>query len=410
MIPISVCAFANRETDSLINIAQKYEKQTHFESDINYINTLIRVAESLLYINPDSSFLFAEKAYNLSIKHKYHKSSIKAAFIIGDIYTLKRDPEKIMWIVNEILPVIEKTDRKSLGNLYSLYGASYVYKGIFDINNLLDAKNMFQKSLEIGKEYNDTVIMISAIANLSVIHDAMLDYSQAVELLYQAIGLTERSKNNDTDDIIMLFHNVSSIYFGQKMYDKALVEIHNALNLTDSVSHSVRYGGCLLLASKICLALNDLDKALEYTNMCIDVSQKLNFRVESLEAQKILSTIYCKKGLYDKALKIANEVLVEYEKSGTDFDIIYVKLLISDIYYAKKQYDLGLKICNEILERNSVSASILGSIHIIKSRIYEAQNNGMKALEHYKLYKIFSDSLYHNNLDEQIIKIGRAHV
>ena len=198
IVHIPLCALANRKADSLLHIVQKYEKQTHFETDTNYINALISISESLKYINPDSSFLFAEKAYNLSKKYNYHKNSIVAAFIIGDIYTLKRDSEKIMQIGNEILPVIEKTDRKSLGNLYSLYGASYVYKGVADINNLLEAKNMFQKSLEMGKEYNDTVTMISAIANLSVIHEAMFDYSQAVELLYQAIGDRKSTRLNSS--------------------------------------------------------------------------------------------------------------------------------------------------------------------------------------------------------------------
>ena len=65
IVQIPLCAFADRITDSLINIVHEYEKKTHFESDTNYINALIDVAKIFGTANPDSTLLYGNKAYEL---------------------------------------------------------------------------------------------------------------------------------------------------------------------------------------------------------------------------------------------------------------------------------------------------------------------------------------------------------
>ena len=178
IIQIHICTFANSEADSLIYIVKEYEKQTHFESDTNYINALIDAAEILASVNLDSSYLYSEKAYNLSTKYNYH-GNIRSAFLMCNFYFEKEDSEKMFQIANEILPIVEKTDRKTLGSLYSFFAASYYYKDWSDVNNLLEAVNYGQKTLEIYKEYNDTTKIISSLSSLSVFYSAMYDYSTA---------------------------------------------------------------------------------------------------------------------------------------------------------------------------------------------------------------------------------------
>ena len=111
MIQISFCALANRETDSLIHIVHEYEKKAHFESDTNYIKTLIEIAKTFGTANPDSTLLFGRKAYELSTRYNYYKGIISSAFTIVPIYSRQQDIQNLIQIGNKIIPIDRKSTR-----------------------------------------------------------------------------------------------------------------------------------------------------------------------------------------------------------------------------------------------------------------------------------------------------------
>ena len=103
IVQIPLCAFTDRKTDSLINIVQEYEKKTHFESDTNYIKTLIAVAEIFGTANPDSSLLFGSKAYELSTRYGYSKGIIESAFTMVPVYTIQQDVQNLPLVSGKII-------------------------------------------------------------------------------------------------------------------------------------------------------------------------------------------------------------------------------------------------------------------------------------------------------------------
>ena len=88
IVQIQVCVYADRKTDSLINVVQGYEKKIHFESDTNYIKALIAVAEELKISQPDTSLLFGDKAYELSLCYEIIFTFAKKGN--GNRFTFKR--------------------------------------------------------------------------------------------------------------------------------------------------------------------------------------------------------------------------------------------------------------------------------------------------------------------------------
>ena len=128
LIQLPFVAFANRETDSLINIIQEYEKKTHFETDTNYIKMLIAVAEIFGTANPDSTLLFGNKAYELSTRYGYSKGVLSSAFAMVPVYSRRQDFQNLLQIGTEILPIAEKTNKKSLSRVYNIIGTAYFLK------------------------------------------------------------------------------------------------------------------------------------------------------------------------------------------------------------------------------------------------------------------------------------------
>ena len=404
LIPLGL--FSNNKADSLISIVHEYERKNHFESDTNYIKTLIDVANLLKPTNPDSSLFFGDKAYELSARFGYSRGILQSAFAIVPIYSSKYNSQKLLQIGNEIMPVAEKTNRKSLSRVYNILGTAYIIESRTNKNyNSFQVKEMYLKSLEISEEYNDTTAMIRVLTNLSSVYLDFFDYSSALDCLYRAIGLAEKSETQPDVNLTFMFCNISIIYHQQQKWDLALIEAQKALKQAEKDNDMSGISSSMLLIGSTYMYQNKLDEAFEYINKSIEISEQLNFVEKTLESKEFLSILYSSKGLYREALEIAYEVKEAWEKAGMGDRVLGTKTAIAQTHYLLKQYDQGLKICNEILESKTSNMIALSNTHQIMSAIHEDQNQGMKALEHYKQYKMYSDSLFHNNLDEKIIHL-----
>ena len=402
LIPFSV--LANRKADSLIHLAQNYEKLVQYESDTNYIKTLVNVSEVLKLSAPDSSLLYGRKAYDLSTKHGYSKWILESAFALSSFYTNKRDSKSLLQIGNEILPIVEKTNRLLLSKVFNMLGSAYFLEYQFDKANIYQAVEMYHKALDVCEANNDTAMMILTLTNLSAIQSNTYDYKTSVENLYRAIGLVETS--GETDFLAStLFYNASLVYYEQKKYDQALIEAQKALKEAEKDNDLTNVALSLHLTAFIYEELNKPDEAFECINRCIEISLQLNLPHLLWRSKELKGLIYSQKGMYKEALDIADEVLNNYQETGTEEDIVSIKEVIARIYHAQKQYPKSLKFCNEILKTGTRDLITLQKIYQIMSEMYEAQNQGVNALSHYKLYKAYSDTLYHNNLDEQLISL-----
>ena len=236
IVQISFCAVANRKADSLINIVHEYEKKTHFESDTNYIKALIDVSERLKNINPDSSLLFGNKAYELSTRNEYHRGIIKSGLSVAQIYLAKLNKNKLIEVANGMMSAAEKTDRKVQCVAYNMLGVAYLFDGA-ERSSLYQAKEIFQKALDVCREYNDTVTTIKVLSNLSAAQVELYDYVSAIECLYQAIGLAERVGMQS--GLPVLYHNLANLHYTQKNYDKAIVEQNKGIELAEKSNEVV---------------------------------------------------------------------------------------------------------------------------------------------------------------------------
>ena len=99
MLLIPLCVFANRKTDSLLNIVQKYKKQPYFESNTNYNKVLIAVAENMQNAQPDTSFLFSNKSYELSKICEYSKGIQNSSLSISVLFLNEGNIQKLFYVV-----------------------------------------------------------------------------------------------------------------------------------------------------------------------------------------------------------------------------------------------------------------------------------------------------------------------
>jgi len=403
IVHIPLCAFADRKTDSLMIIVHEYEKKAHFESDTNYIKALIAVAENLQNSQPDTSLLFSNKAYELSKNCEYPKGILNSSLSMAVLFIKEGDIQKLLQIAGEVLPIAEKIDRKSLSKVYNIFGSAYFIKGYSDKSYFIQAEEMFKKALKIAGEYNDTEREYVLLNNMANIYVGQYNYSSALEVYYKAVNTAEKSKINI--NITPTLYNIAHIYELQNKFDKALAEIPKAIETAEKNEDIINLGKCLYLTGRIYKGLNKLDEALDYIDKSMKIFRQLDLTFQITEAKKIFIEIYVKKGLYDEALKIAHEVHETWKEIGDSRDIAYLKLTIADIHFNRKQYAATLKLCNEILDAGTDALGILNSVHSMMSQIYEDRGDGMKALEHFKLHKACSDSLFHNDLDEKIIQL-----
>ncbi len=140
---------------------------------------------------------------------------------------------------------------------------------------------------------------------------------------------------------------------------------------------------------------NDADKALDYANKAVELSDKLNFKKGKAESFCLIGTLL----FYNKSDKLALDYFLkalkisEVLKRKQTICETYSK--ISSIYLLQKEYVKALKYSHKSLELADELKLLANQkdIHHQLSEIYSATNDSKNAYQHYKKYKELNDRI-----------------
>lgn len=141
-----------------------------------------------------------------------------------------------------------------------------------------------------------------------------------------------------------------------------------------------------------------MDLALEYFHKSLKLQEEIEDKQGLASSLNNIGSIYDSQGNTDMALTYFNKSLQLQEEIGDKLGLSYSLVNIGDIllnkglingakgalFYAQKSLELGQKL--------GFSESVKYSTNLL-SKIYEKQNNGLKALEMYKLHIQMRDSI-----------------
>ncbi len=272
-------------------------------SDTSKVNLLNSLSKSYFNDNPDTSVVIALSAINVAEKIKFNSGLALALKNMGIGYYLQGkyiDAIKTWQQALETYKLIG--DKKGVANMLSNQGAVYFNQGD-------DAKSLelhFQ-SLKISEEIEDTLRIVTSLNNIGAVYlNKKATYKEALENFLRSYKLSKII--NDQYLIGTASVNLGEIYYKMDNDSASLIYLAQALRAyagTEDVPYALNYLGRVYLREK------EFDLALDKHKEALEVSKKLNTKLDMTQSLVALAQAYAAKGdvvsaidSYKKAIEV----------------------------------------------------------------------------------------------------------
>lgn len=343
---------------------------------------------------------FKDSLFNKLNVAKHDFVKIKLLIDAGDkhYYTY---PDTSFVFYNKALQLSKQIDNKK-----------YIALSLLNIGYYFDEKDLYRESLEyylealeLYKSINDE----SGIANCYYYIGYSFSYLNSIDnsIKYYFMALDIYSKLNDSLGMADVYNGFGSLHYDLDNYEKAQnyylksFEIYDKLNSREGLlSGNINIGNAVSDQGNI-------DEGLVYYYKSIKLSEELNDK-EGLAANYAnIGECYVDKGEYTKAMEYFNESLQIVKK--INYKSLY-PLIYSNIAHVKlelKKYEEVILNANRSLEYSEKTSMVdmNNEAYDYLSSAYEKLGDYKKAYENHKLYKQFSDSIFNLKNVEQLAKM-----
>jgi class 3 adenylate cyclase len=243
------------------------------------------------------------------------------------------------------------------------------------------------------------------------------DYPAALENFLKALEINEEIKNEN--GIAINLGNIGIVYKKQGEFENAVIYYEKALKLFEKMDDKKGMAANLGNIGIVYNTQKKFSKALEYESKALAIWEGLGNKKNSAIWLGNISLVYGDSGLYAEAIKYAEEALTINESLG-------IKKGIAENYRSLGSFYFGIskdsasspatksnarKLAIEFLEKAKSIANELGDlinlqeINEILFRVHEADGNYKAALENYRQFVFYKDSISSERAKEKITNL-----
>lgn len=409
--------------DSLVNVLKE---ENNKKKQIDLLNEISELEHS--QGNSSKSHEYALKAERLAESINYAVGRAKAFLKIGILKREKGD-------IRAALDYFEKSSKYAKGNDALLYGEAltnigYAYEAQNDFNNAL---LFYFEALEQNKKTNNKERIGVSYTNIAQVYSLQGNYINSILYFEEAFSIFE--KKNDDWRIAYTAANLGEQYGRLSENASALKYFYIALDYYTKSNNQEGVSWANVLIGNVYSKTKEYQKAPEYYNKALEISERLNRRNDLKNINTSLGGYYFKQHEHETALEYYSKVLEMAEEDNDKFWLAMINNFIGQVYAEQEKTDEALeyfqkseRFSTEISNDRGKYGSLrqlahiyfkkgnydLAHEHINKSIEYHLKTNEKNplfddykllsminekvgdyesALKHYKLFKIYSDSL-----------------
>jgi len=331
----------NPEMDSLSKVLHTSINQTEKAKIHNrlawlYLTKDIAIAKSHL----DSSMVLYS-----ALKNERGKAFCNYKY--GVLYRLTGKYDSAINYLNKHLSYVKsKNDSLNIANVTYQKGVVYSLQG-----NYKKSLNEYYKILNIYQKLKDSVSIGFTLNSIGIVYKNLNKYPQAIQSFDKAVSI--HKAQNDLPNLANVYNSLGSVYAEQKQYDKAIDCFYKTLEI-DKRLH------------------NNLGIAINY---------------------KDIGTLLLEKKQYKKALLYFTKSYKIITSNGFDAEKAAILGKIGATYTALKKYGKAKEFLTKSFTAKIPSKRVYKDLHYHLYNLYYQTNNYKKALEHYKEYTNYKDSL-----------------
>lgn len=254
--------------------------------------------------------------------------------------------------------VNQKKEFKFIGSTYHTLTNAYTKQGLYNLalESELKAHRLYKELVD------DENFAANALNSLGDVENQLNNYDQAIIYLSEANAIFNKNENRFFELLTLI--NLANAYSGKKDYQKTLEINRKGLDLAQELEnkgHEAQLWGNYGNAFE---ELNQLEKAVDCQKKSIEIFLELGNKISILYPYVNIGNLYRK--------------LNKFEQSKHYLDLVIAEARRNDLH------------------------QLLALAYEFRSNLNEARNNPKQALEDYKKFKQYKDSLFDKSKSQQI--------
>ncbi len=288
------------------------------KEDTSKAKLLLSLSREFFNISPQEAIAYALQAKDLSYKIHYKSGLANAYKNIGIAFYNQGNYVESLSNYDQSLAVFDSLkDEVGVANILSNEGAVYFNQG--DDEKALD---LYLKSLEVSERVGDTLRILTALTNVgAVYYNKPSTRNKSLEYFLRALPMSESLKNNDAIGTITV--NIGELYLLKENYDSALIYFQKSLAAYKG-SGNIPY--TLNDMGKVYQQKKDYETAVRYHQDALNISEKLNAKVDMAQSLLGLGDTYRSEGSDAEAISYyerAETILKTISNANYDLENTY---------------------------------------------------------------------------------------
>jgi serine phosphatase RsbU (regulator of sigma subunit) len=337
---------------------QLWKEYNSTKKNQNSVLTLIKISEACYIRDRALSEKIAKKAFEEAKKTKNKKIIAKATLRLTNVYFENGKYEESYYLADNLLKLSEEiNDDYFYAEASVIIGRRYHFRGEYP-----KALEYYLISLDHFEKGNYQREMSNVYNSIGGIYLNQVETKNAYTFYHKSQAIQYKLKDNN--GIARGYLNISNIYVIDKNFKKAKVFLDSAYYYYDLID-------------------SDIGKAYVYSNY---------------------SDIFLGKGQQDSALFCLLKGYAIIKKLNQLYTLSQVTMSIADLYFKKNDtknsliyVDEGIEIANKTKQSHN-----LVPLFLLKSQLLEKAGKTLEALDNYKLYKKYADTVLNaSNIKKQ---------
>lgn len=358
-----------------LNLGNHYHKGENHKKAIEYF--IKGAEEAKKSFAPEDAIEMYEKALDIAFDHSFSREeTLQLVEDLAETYRVVGKFEKSLELLNRGISLIEnlENEQKLYVQIISTLQEQGEYKKALKIINerlLFEGeKDIYEKEKLLGKK---------GWSLMKLGH-----FKEAKEVFEKGIEISKNS--NDEEALGQAYHNLGSVSVMMRKFDEAVKNLQKAKDIRDDLEDLRELSATMNNLAGVYTINGNLDKAIDVYEECLECYKKMGDKSKQAQIHNNIGVVYSKKGELDEAIKQIKEGLKLVEIVRNKFEKTQLLTNKGDVYLEKGEYDKALNSLKKSRDIIEQTGRLQGKIEVeyLMGRVSVKIEDIEKAEDHLK--------------------------
>ena len=375
---------------------------------------LLFVSISLSVFSASAQSAFIDSLENLLSRHP-DEDSIRFSLLDNLAFACyEENPARGKAVSASQLTLAKKLHNKSMqASALSNLGINQWAQG-----NFADALASYGESKRLFEEMNQAEQAINIDSRIATVYFSSSEFTRALDLYFKNLSYYEKNKKERLQAICA--GNIALCYSHLNKFENAIIYYRKAIAINTALHEMKFLADNYTNLGNMFDNMNKPDSAIYFYSTAMDISRKNNYSRNIASNLANMGIVYKDLKQFSNAYNYSKRALDFYRSSGSAHDIAVIQHTLASIFieapdsffvnnalsqankFAVAKAWLDSSMAFYVSEEDAAGQSeVWGTI----SQLYEKQNKFKEALNAYKMFKQFEDTVLNDENNEALARL-----